>query len=286
MSAAIVLALAACGDDPAVETAATQPPVAEETVETDPVVDTEAETTAPATDAPDTAAPATAAEATAPAETTAPATEAPAPTAAPESTAAPAPETPAAPTRSDLTLRSNGLGTLDFGQADIDVIPAVSAVLGAPTEDGLGEYPTFDDESGFFVNFEDTAFTRPFGRTTCFDNGICLYFGGDTGDVLQFLGWSQFGFELESDPLATSSGVTIGSRYSDHLGEMTVDEGGCFTQGFGEIAGVRLLVTSEGVPFGSFDENGEFISQTPDPSEIVVTGLEAGDEPFFLFADC
>lgn len=281
MSAAMLLTLAACGDDPAVETTATAPPVTEGAVET-----AAPSTDAPATTPADTEPPATAAPDTAPADTSAPDNAAPDTDPAPESTPAPAPDTTAAPVQSDLTLRSNGLGTLDFGQADIDVIPSVSAVLGAPTEDALGEYPTFDDESRFFVNFEDTAFTRPFGRTTCYDNGICLYFGGDTGDALEFLGWSQSGFDLASDPLVASSGVTIGSRYSDHLGEMTIDEGGCFTQGFGEIAGIRLLVTSEGVPFGSFDENGEFVVQTPDPSEIVVTNLAAGDEPFFLFADC
>jgi hypothetical protein len=66
---------------------------------------------------------------------------------------------------------------------------------------------------------------------------------------------------------------------------MTVDEGGCFTRGSGETAGVEPLVTSQGVPFSSVDDAGNFVTQTPDPAEIVVGSLRAGDEPFFLFSD-
>ena len=131
-------------------------------------------------------------------------------------------------------LRSNGVGNADFGMADIEVIPQVTALIGDPVDDQLGEYPAFDIEYGVYVDFEDTGFSAPFGRTTCYDNEFCLYFGGSSG----------------------------------------------------EIAGVQVLVTSQGVPFSSVDDAGNFVTQTPDPAEIFVDSMRAGEEPFFLFSDC
>ena len=128
---------------------------------------------------------------------------------APETTAAPAPESttaPAAPSRGDLTLRSNGVGTADIGQADIEVIPYVTGLLGAPASDQLGEYPTFDDNLDMYTNFTEEGFVAPFGRTTCYDNQFCLYFGGATNDALRFVGWSQESFDVLSDPLQTAEG--------------------------------------------------------------------------------
>lgn len=271
------LLVAACGDDA-------------DPVTTDPPATTPAET-APAetalepvsTDAPDTSA---APESTVdPAVTAAPETTAP----APDTTAAPTPETTAAPapsSPSDLTLRSNGVGAADFGQADIEVIPYVTGILGNPVRDQLGEYPTFDEEFNLYTNFDEDGFTAPFGRTTCYDNRYCLYFGGETNDALSFVGWSQESLDLLSDPLATADGITIGSRQSEHLGTMTINNFGCFTNGSGEAAGILVLVTSEGEPFEFVDEEGNFVQGNPAPEEIVVTALEAGSRPYFIFADC
>ena len=266
------LFLAACGDD--------VDPVATDPVETSPVA-TAAE---PATtDAPEaSAAPESTAE---PAVSAAPDSTEP----APEPTAAPTPEptvAPPQPNRSDLTLRSNGVGAADIGQADVEVIPYVTGLLGTPVSDQLGEYPTFDADAGVYANFNEDGFVAPFGRSTCYDNQFCLYFGGETNGELRFVGWSQESFELLSDPLQTADGVTLGSRQSDHLGAMTVADGGCFSSGNGEIAGILLYVTSEGEPFEFVDDAGNFVQGNPLPEEIVVTGLEAGDRPFFLFADC
>ena len=262
---ALAIAVVSCGDDVATETDGS---TAEESVA--PGEQETAEAVAPETSVADAPV----------------ASDAVAATVAPESLPQPE-ETPApAPSRADLVLRSNGVGSSDFGLADIDVIPVVTALLGNPVDDRLGEYPTYDDEYNTYVDFEDTGFLAPFGRTTCYDNQFCLHFGGDTSDDVRFVGWSQNGFDSASAPLVTADGVTIGSRYADHLGVMTVNEGGCFTQGSGEIAGVVLLVSSESVPFSSFDDAGNYVGQTPDPADIVVTSLQAGDEPLYLFADC
>ncbi len=267
------LLLAACGDDVApVMSGAPDTAAAAETSDAPESTDAAVITAVPES----TVDPA----ATATPDTTSP---------APETTAAPAPEStaaPAVPSRGDLTLRSNGVGSADIGQADIEVIPYVTGLLGAPASDQLGEYPTFDDDLNMYTNVTEEGFVAPFGRTTCYDNQFCLYFGGATNEALRFVGWSQESFDVLSDPLQTAEGVTIGSRQSDHLGSMTVSEGGCFSSGNGDIAGVLLYVTSEGEPFGSFDDDGNFVLGNPLPEDIVVTGLEGGDRPFFLFADC
>ena len=250
------LIVAACGDDP------------------DPAAET--------TPAETSAAPESTVD---PAGTATPETTAP----PPDTTVAPTPETsaaPAPPSPTDLTLRSNGVGTADFGRADIEVIPYVTGILGTPVRDQLGEYPTFDEEFGLYTNFDEDGFTAPFGRTTCYDNQYCLYFGGETNDALSFVGWSQGSFEPLSDPLTIADGITVGSRQSDHLGTMTINDFGCFSTGSGEAAGVVLLVMSEGEPFEFVDDSGNFVQGNPLPEEIVVTALEAGSRPFFIFADC
>lgn len=205
-------------------------------------------------------------------------------------TATPAPDTAGAsapePGRSDLVLRSNGVGTADFGRPDVEVITYVGGILGTPTSDQLAEYPTFDDASGVYVNVEEDAFAYPFSRANCYDNRFCVYFGGETSDALAFVGWSQESFELLSDPLQTLDGITIGSRQSEHADVITVNQGGCFSNGTGETAGILLFVTSEGEPFEYVDDAGDFVQGNPDPSDIVVRAMESGDRPFFLFADC
>ena len=56
--------------------------------------------------------------------------------------------------------------------------------------------------------------------------------------------------------------------------------------GSGEVAGITLLVSSAGEPFAIFDDDGNYVQGNPDPSDIEVFAMEAGDRPFFLFADC
>lgn len=188
--------------------------------------------------------------------------------------------------RDDLVLRSDGVGTADFGRPDIEVVAYVGGILGTPTSDQPGEYPTFDDASGVYVNVEEDAFAFPFSRSTCYDNEFCVYFGGETSAALAFVGWSQESFELLSDPLRTPDGITVGSRQSEHADAITVNPGGCFSTGTGETAGILLFVTSEGEPFEFVDDAGNFVQGSPDPSDIVVQSMESGDRPFFLFADC
>ena len=109
-----------------------------------------------------------------------------------------------------------------------------------------------------------------------------MYFGGPAPDALTFVGW------LQADApgaLGTRTGITVGSRGSDHAGEMVVYEGGCFTTGGGDADGVDLFLISDGTPFLEFVAD-EYVVNTPDLSEVTVLQLSAGEQPFFLFDDC
>lgn len=211
--------------------------------------------------------------------TSAPATTAPA--SVPPSTAAPA-TTTTVPVDMML-LRSDGIGSLNFGGRDTDVVAALAAVLGAPASDANDSYPT-PNGAGAYLSLEgDVQFGSPLGRTVCFANSLCAYFGGPAAGSLTFVGYTY-----GDDPAAgmhTASGVTIGSRWSD-FASMTVYEGGCYTAGTGMVDGVRLWVQSSGTPFTEIDGGGNWITHLPAPADVTVLSLDAGDYPLFLAGDC
>jgi hypothetical protein len=267
----VALSLAACGGDD----------------------DTAAPTTAPATVAPSTAAPATSAPATTPATTpptTTPATSAPAtapPTTPPTSvappTTAPPPTEPPVPTPADLTLLSDGIGPLSFGDPETDVIGRLTAALGTPTSTAATAYPVAVDGVYATDEFGEERFVQPAGSAACFANGLCVYFGGPAAGSLLLTGWSQ---DDAAAALATPEGITVGSRWSDHLAAMTVDEGGCYSSGSGSTAGIFLWVWSEGTPFLEVLDDGTQVTHLPDPADVVVVSLESGDMPYMPFLDC
>ena len=251
-------------------------------------------TSAPTTSAPTTSAPTTVAattpESTVTTDSTVPPTTAPSTTApsvtSPVTTAPPSasPETtersgPLAP--ADLTLTFDGVQPFDFGAADTEVVPALAAVLGEPASDVAAEYPTPDE--GRFVNDDEIGFVAPFGRTVCFDNGLCAEFGAGSASALQFVGWDFSGEQAAG--LATVDGITVGSSWADHTDVIVADGGGCFSVGYGSADGVGVTLESSGAPFVE-TVDGEFVTNDPDPADVRVIGLQAGDIPVELFADC
>jgi hypothetical protein len=263
----VAMSLAACGDD-----------------------DTTAATTAPATVAPSTAAPATTTPITAPL-TTAPLTAAPAtsaPTTAPPTSVAPAttappPTAPPVLTPADLTLLSDGIGPLRFGEPETDVVSRLTAALGAPTSTAATAYPVAVDGVYAIDEFAEERFVQPAGSAACFANGLCVYFGGPAAGSLLLTGWAQ---DDAPGALATPEGITVGSRWSDHVAAMTVEEGGCYSSGSGSTAEVFLRVWSEGTPFLEVLDDGTQVTHLPDPADVVVTSLQSGDMPYFPFLDC
>jgi len=182
-----------------------------------------------------------------------------------------------------LVLRGDGIGKFALGSEVAVVIDGLSAQLGKivtdettayPTADGLGQYQTNDGEFGFVA---------PVGRSVCWSVTLCAEFGGASGAAMSFTGWSY-----RADPthaLLSVSGVTLDMRLSD-APAIHADEGGCYSVGSGTIDGIRLTLQSSGEPFGSFDESGNYVINVPDPADVTVTWMEAGEVPVFLYGDC
>lgn len=226
-------------------------------------------TTIPPTTAPPTTAPPTAAPTTAPPATTAP------PTAAPT--------TPPPLTVASLVLMSDGIGPFRFGAPGADLVAQLGSVLGAPASDTTTDYPVVIDGGYARDAFGEEVFAHPVGRATCFGNGLCVYAGGPTATDVAFVGWNFAG--AVPPALTSPTGVTTGSRWSA-FPTMTVDEGGCYSEGTGSIDGISLSIVSEGVPFGAFDAAGNYVAGRPDPAAAVVVNMQAGIQPGFPFIDC
>ena len=191
-------------------------------------------------------------------------------------------DTRTTPAPRDLVLAARSVGDARFGGLDDAVIAYVSIALGAPTDDEITEYPVFDEETGRWEQPTLEAFAHPFARRTCWSRAVCATFGGATPDDLVFVGWRHRDTDDRTVALATADGIRLGSRWSDHLGEMDVPPGGCYALGSGTTAGVHLDLRSNGAPFLTRDQR----PQLPDPSDVVVIGLESGEQIVSLEGDC
>ena len=233
----------------------------------------------PATTVPPTTAP----------PTTVPATTAP-PTAAPTTVASTAPPTTAAATTTtvagpaSLVLRASGIGPFDLGQPVDPVYNGVIARLGEPTSDVSRAYPTVNSGGSGFSSADDSyGFAHQFGREICWANGLCISFGSSNADSLTLVGWSYAG--AAPPTLVTAAGVTVGSRWSD-FPVISVEPGGCYSQGGGTVDGVGLDLSSSGTPFGSYDDAGNYIAAVPAPADVTVQQMFVGDLSYDVGADC
>lgn len=198
-------------------------------------------------------------------------------------TTVPATTTPptTVPVPTVLTLRSDGLGPLDLGVPADEVINAVTAQFGSPVSDEVREYPADDGAGGFQDVTGEFGFFAQHGRTVCWSNQFCAEFGNSDPTLLFFAGWTYAGLAL-----ATTSGLTVGTRWSDALATITVYPGGCYSVGNGESEGILLTLTSQGDPFSSFDDVGNYVEGAPAPESVTVAFMQAGQVPAFLFGDC
>lgn len=252
------LLLAACGQDGAPDVVASNSTSSVVGTTTTLPTDTTSATTVPVTEAPTTEVTTTVAETTS--TTTAPLTPA------------------------DLVLRADGIGPVVYGATVPAAVTVLQGVLGAPSSDTSAEYPNEITPGQFESADSEFAFTQRFERTLCFANSLCATFGGPTPEALGFVGWRYDG---TVDPrLTTRVGVTIGTLWADVGSAITVSEGGCYTTGYGETEGISLILQSSGTMFGSFDEAGNYVIGYPDPSEVTVGSMSAGNLPIYLFDDC
>lgn len=195
-----------------------------------------------------------------------------------------APTTSTMPAAAPLTLRSDGVGSFDFGMTYTDVAAGITGQLEALTDEAL-EFPVVDEYGGYRTTDESQGFIAPFGRIACWADGatsnFCAAFGGAAPEALSFVGWTYSG-----SALSTTSGVTGGSLWSDFPTMLTAGQGGCFQESSGSIDGVTVSVVSTGAPFGSYDDAGNLIPSNPAPTDVSVTSLDAGDYPYDTQADC
>lgn len=183
-----------------------------------------------------------------------------------------------------FTLRGDGIGPFDLGVPASDLIDAFSAQFGPATSDVTTEYPTDDGIGGFQSADGEFGFFKPVGRTLCWSMQFCAEFGGNEPAVLQFAGWTYA--EDSAASLVSTSGVTIGTRWSDAPATMSVAPGGCYSVGSGDVDGIILTLISDGEPFSSFDDAGNYIEGAPAREDVTVTFMQAGFVPAFLFGDC
>jgi hypothetical protein len=203
------------------------------------------------------------------------------------STGPAAASTTTALTPADLVLRVDGIGPLAFGTPAADVVGRFGDVLGPATSDESVAYPNEPMPGQFESADGSTGFSHPHERTVCFANGLCTTFGGSTPEQLAFVGWEHGSAIVDTAPtLLTADGVTIGSRWADFAGVMTVSDLGCAAIGYGETAGVGLeLAATTGAAFApQFGPTDGF--EQPDPDVVFITGLSAGDQRQFLTNDC
>ncbi len=186
-------------------------------------------------------------------------------------------------TPTELVLRDAGIGPFSLGDGLQPTVDGVSLQLGAPARDESVDYPVADGHGGYTTPDGEVGFVAPMGRTVCWSINLCAEFGGGNAASMSFTGWTY-----SNDPsaaLSSVSGGTVGVRWSD-LAALEVNEGGCYSAGSGIIDGIRVALESAGEPFSSFDDSGNYVINSPDPSDVTVTLLETGTSPTFLYGDC
>jgi hypothetical protein len=207
-----------------------------------------------------------------------------APTSAPStSPATSTPTTEPATTPADLELNFDGVLPLSFGEHDVDVVAGLTSLLGEPASDVSTDYPTADE--GYFLDAAgEESYVFPHGRRVCYDNTLCVQFGAGATETLLFTGWT---LTTDAAPALTmANGTTVGSSWADHVDEIVIGEGGCYSVGYGDSEGVAVVLQSAGEPFLSFAADGSAIIGDPDPADVTVIELSAGRSPTFVFADC
>lgn len=187
------------------------------------------------------------------------------------------------PAPAPLVLRSDGIGAHNLGDDGQPVIDGLIAQLGAPATDVTVEYPVADGLGAYTTADGEMGYVAPVGRSVCWSIGFCAELGGATGASMSFTGWTYR--EDSTGALRSTSGVTIGTR-GNEAPTMTIFEGGCYSVGGGEVDGIRLTLQSDGVPFSSFDDSGNYIANVPPAEQVLVTWMETGENPVFLYGDC
>jgi hypothetical protein len=179
-----------------------------------------------------------------------------------------------------LPLRVDGIGTSALGADAATVVAGLDLLLGPHTQDRTTTYPQ-DNGNGTHLSDDGAEqYAQPVGRTVCWIEGLCAQFGGAAATSLTFTGWHVDG---GSPPvLATAKGVAVGKRWSEVAGAVSGPNGTCFTQAKFTTDGIRVGMGSNTVPFPATGTAGTM----PEPKDVVVLWLEAGDLVVDLSGSC
>jgi hypothetical protein len=189
-------------------------------------------------------------------------------------------------TAADLDLAEAAIGPVAFGTGVDPALAVLSPILGPPATDDSYEFPYADEVTGAYLSDADEIFAFPLQRRICFANGLCASFGGRAADGLQLVGYDYYTAEAPVEPvLTTTLGLPLGATWGDFPDAMTAQAGGCYSQGFGDSAGVELVLLSSGDFFGTFDGD-TYTSAVPDPAQVTVYGMRSGENASYLYADC
>ena len=189
------------------------------------------------------------------------------------------PTTTAAPNVVDgLVLRADGIGPIAFGTSEAETLAVLEAELGAVASDYANTYGIDRGDGTYVDDVNNEVFVHPAQHTTCFDNALCVVFGGASSDSLALVGWVQNNQGV-GPPLTTGDGVTVGSIWADHVDDLDVSQGGCYSIGYGTTSGISVLLSSAGDPFLLYDDKGAEIPTDPDPADVTVLQLSAGTRP-------
>lgn len=200
----------------------------------------------------------------------------------------PIPVVPVASAQDDqdpLLLRADGFGRFPFGTPLAEVLVGSPLELGAPLSDTSSEYSNPGADGQYLSADESTGFGFPVGRQYCWSE-LCLNFGGPDSTNFQLVGWQYV--NSGTAPLfglKNVDGVSIGSRWSDFPASISADPGGCYTIGGGVTTDGIFLVLQGGI-FGKFNDDGSYEALVPDPSEVTVIQMNAGEQVVYLLEDC
>ena len=149
----------------------------------------------------------------------------------------------------------------------VDALGAVAA--------GSSNTYAIDRGDGTYQDTNGEVFTYPAQHTTCFDNALCVVFGGSFAESLALVGWVQNNENVEP-PLTTVEGVTVGSVWADHLDDLNVPDRGYSTAQGTTSGGIDVVLFSAGDPFLAYDNDGNEIPTEPEPADVTVIRLSAG----------
>jgi len=166
-------------------------------------------------------------------------------------------------------------------------VEALTARFGTPASDTTVELT--HKVGSHWENDLYATFGNQHAREICWgqpEQQLCVWFGSDGSDPLRLVGWSTTTAQLNQTLIVAANGLAVGSRWSDHLADVTLT-GSCYSVGFATTAdGMAVELISANEMFNGFDSSGVPITYSPRPDEVTVRSLSAGDQLGDSRSDC